>query len=113
MVEDDLLRDEAPQRKAEQIDPVQPERVDERDDMLRHARDGFSRLSARARNTCIVEKNDRAIFRETIGHQRIPIVEPAAEMLQKHDWNTSGSTEPSVRVADAARQDELRGSRIV
>ena len=98
----------AAQRKTQQVNLFLPERVEKRNDVASHAWDGIGRLASRARYTGVVKQNDGPIFREPICHLGIPVVEAAAEVLQKHDGSSRRCPKLPVGIPGAIRPEELR-----
>jgi len=49
---------------------LQPKRVDERLSILSHRGDGRRDITARTSNVCLVEEDDLAILRNTVGYRR-------------------------------------------
>ena len=105
--ERDLLRDEAAEREAEQIDPLKAHRLDEGDGVVGHRFDGARRPAGRGADADVVERDHASIRGERVDERGIPVVEVAAEVLQQ-DERHFALTEVAVRVLDrVVRRDPL------
>ena len=83
--ERDLLRDEAADREAEQVHPLEVQGLDERDGVVGHRFDRVRRLSGRRSDADVVERDHPSIRGEGIDESGVPVVEVAAEVLQQHE----------------------------
>ena len=95
----DLLRDEAAEREAEQVDPLEVQCVEEGDRVVRHRLDGARRPAGRGADADVVEGNHASIRGERVDQRRVPVVEVAAEVLQQDERHIT-FTEVAVRVLD-------------
>jgi hypothetical protein len=97
--ESDLLRDEAPDREAEQVDPLKLHRLEEGDRVVRHCFDGPRRRAGRGSDADVVERDHSSIRSERVDERGVPVVEVAAEVLQEDQWHLTFA-EVAVRVLD-------------
>ena len=97
--ERDLLRNEAADREAEQVDLLELHRLDEGDRVVGHRLDRVRRRACRGADAGVVER-DHAPFRgERVDQGRVPVVEVAAEVLQQDEGHLP-VTEVAVGVFD-------------
>lgn len=107
------LGDAAANREAEHVDRGETERPDERRTVVGHRLDRGRRLTARARHTRIVEEDYLAPRCEAVGDERVPMVQPAAEVLEEHQGRADRLAEAAVGEADAVGFDQLGRNRLV
>ena len=81
--EGDRLRDEPAERETEQVDLIQPHRVDECDGVLGHLLHGARRGAGGCPDADIVEQDHVAFGRDRIDQCRIPVVDVTTEVLQE------------------------------
>src|SRR3546814_13157838 len=77
------LRDEAADREAEHIDLIEVQRLDEGRAAVGHAIDGRRILARRTGDAGIIEQDHGAALGQAIGDEGIPVIEPAAKMLEE------------------------------
>src|SRR5580692_10514138 len=95
----DLLRDEATERKAQQIDLAKAEQVDEGDGIFRHRCDIVRGLAGRTADAGVVERDDRAIGGERVDHRGVPGIEIAREVLQENQRRSGRRAEAAISEA--------------
>jgi hypothetical protein len=83
--ERNLLRDEATDREAEQIHPLEVHRLEERDGVVSHRLDRVRSHARRAANAAVVERDDAPHRCEIVDQSRIPVVEIPAEVLKQNE----------------------------
>src|ERR1700688_2947902 len=110
-VEGDLLRDHAAEGKAEKVDVLQPESIDEGFCIPRHACKGGGHLSGRACDACVIEDNDFALLGEAVKDGRIPIVQIAVEVVVENKRQAAPLAPTPVRETNAVRLNKLRWGR--
>ena len=111
--ERDLLRDEAAEREAEQIDPLKVHCLEEGDGAVGHGFDRVRRPTGRGADADVVERDHASIRGERFDESRVPVVEVATEVLQQ-DQRHIALTEVAVGVLDpVARRDPLIDSLCV
>ena len=103
-----LLRDHATEREAEHVADLEPEPVEERESVRRHAGDGFGHDAAGATHAGAFKQNDFASRRERIGDGGVPIVEGSSEMLQAQQRKAGTCAEAPIGVSLAFNGNELR-----
>jgi hypothetical protein len=97
--ERELLRDEAADREAEQIHPLEAHRLDTGDRIVGHRFDGVRRRAGRGGDADVVERNYASIRSERVHQGGIPVVEVPAEVLQQYERDIT-LTDVAVRVLD-------------
>jgi hypothetical protein len=97
--ERDLLRDEAADREAEQIHPLEVHRLDERDRVVGHGFGGVRRRAGRGPDADVVERDHPSLRGEGVDEGGVPVVEVAAEVLQQHERHVA-LTEVAVGILD-------------
>ena len=106
--ERDLLRDEAADREAEQIDPLEVHRLEEGDRVVGHRLDGVRRPAGRGADADVVERDHASIRGERVDESGVPVVEVAAEVLQQDERHIA-VTDVAVGVLDPVLgRDSLR-----
>src|SRR6266851_4680865 len=110
-VEGDLLRDHAAEGKAEKVDVLQPQSIDEGFCIPRHACKGGGHLSGRARDACVIEDNDFALLGEAVKDGRIPIVQIAVEVVVENKRKPAPPPPTPVRETNSVRLNKVRWGR--
>src|SRR2546425_769364 len=80
-IERDLLRDHSADGEAKKVDLLQPQSVDERLGVLRHACERRGHFTSRAGDAGIVEDNDFALLGEAVEDGWVPVVQVASKVL--------------------------------
>src|SRR4051812_13711526 len=93
-------------REPEQVDPVESQRIDERDHPPRRLPDRAAELARRGPDTRIVDEDDLALGGERVGHRGVPVVEVAAEVLQQDQRHYGRAPKAAVREVHARRLEE-------
>ena len=102
--EGDLLRDEAADREAEEIHPLEAHRLDEGDRTVSHRLDGVGCRAARSGDADVVEGNDPSIRSQRVDQRGIPVVEVPAKVLQQDERHVA-LTNVAVGVVDPVLGD--------
>src|ERR1700733_164391 len=108
-----FLADESADRKPKHVDAGQAQRLDKGDRVRPHLFERGWYLSRRGRYAGVVEQDDFAIFGETIGHRRIPVVHRAGIVLIEDQRHAARFAEPSVGKTNAVGVDKLGGRSLM
>jgi hypothetical protein len=82
--------DHAAQRKAQQVDGAQPERVQKRDRVAGHRLDAVRGAAARGADAAQVDQDDAPLGRNAVDHGGVPIIEYRGEVVQEHHRDARG-----------------------
>jgi hypothetical protein len=113
MAKHETLRNVATDGEAEHIDLWQSQGIDEYSEVIAHRVDGVRRFAARTGDTCIVEEDYGTSLRKPVRHNRIPVVEAAAEVLKEDERRSAFRPEAPVCVVDPISLKETGWSRDV
>ncbi|CAG9236162.1 hypothetical protein BCAR13_790080 [Paraburkholderia caribensis] len=103
----DLLRHEAPNRNAKHVDLGQAQRANEGNRIGTHFLETRRRLTRRAGDARIIEKDHFAILGKPVCHCRIPMIQGARVVLIEDKRQAALLAEPAVSEADTVGLDEL------
>jgi hypothetical protein len=107
-LERDLLRDKAADRKAEHVDLLESQRLDESHRVGAHVGERRRHLAGAAGDAGIVEQNNFPVFCEAVSHRRIPMIHRAGIVLVENERQSVRLAEAAIGEADAIGLDELR-----
>ncbi|EEF23990.1 conserved hypothetical protein [Ricinus communis] len=104
----DFLRQEAAQRKAEQVDRAGAERLDHTQRVLRHLRHIGWGDAMRGADAGVVEHDDLALPGQAVDDQRVPVVHGAGEVLHQEQRRLGAALAvQAIRGLDAIDRDVL------
>lgn len=95
-VEEDLLRDEAAEREANQVGRLQSQRPDRGDRVGGHFGHTERCRAAGITDTAVVERIDRPNRRQTLDDPGIEIVEVGAPVIEQHNRHPNIRPEPAI-----------------
>ena len=99
------LGDHAAEGEGEDVDLVEPERLDEGVGVVGHRLDAVGHLAGGGADAAVVEGDDVAVLRDRVDDARVPVVQGRGEVDEEDDGDAALRSQLAVGVGDAAGGD--------